>query len=660
MNISLCMIVRDEEEHLARCLSSVAGTVKEIIVVDTGSTDRTVSIARSFGARVVSVPWRHDFAEARNRSLELATEPWILVLDADEQWVAPPDDKLARLLKQDGVLGYYVRMLSYVGPHGDEHVTDAVCRLFRNDPRIRYTGRIHEDVASRILSLAPEGLVFSDLEIVHYGYLDRVIQQKNKHERNLTLIREALKLNKDDLQLLYALGTEYYQQAQYGRTLTVFESLLPRVPVYGGYTSDLLLKMAYAYRATGFRDEALRMTEEALRLYPDFTDLYEVQALVLTDAKRYREALQALDKAMATGDVSEKYSSSSGAGTYRSCYLSGIVYERLYCWEDALACYELALADQPGYVPAWQRLAPICAATERMDRLSAALRAHGRRLPPHAQAALLEAAVDLQRPEWLLQHRDALQAALALQPLAEGLALAQSGRLDAAEGALRPWAVHPQHGAAAALSLWALAVKRADAQQDASEAELPAAAFEPARQALLRLVAADGSFAPLEWLTPGAAPVGGDDGDPLPLPDALRAQAAQALLRVGAWEAWLRLSADATPEFAAMPHTVRCGMLQAPAAVQERLLDLLLAAEPPAEELDRPGLLLAGVLALERGRSQDALAWFWAAREQAGAEPAAVPAAVGVLHALAQLASGVANGRVPIALASEIRAVILD
>ncbi|UQZ84758.1 SPBc2 prophage-derived glycosyltransferase SunS [Paenibacillus konkukensis] len=646
--ISLCMIVRDEEEHLARCLSSAASTVSEIVIVDTGSADRTVEIARSFGARVVSVPWTGDFAKARNVALDLATKPWILVLDADEEWVEPQEGKLERLLSQEGTLGYYVRLFSYVGAAGEEYVTDAVCRLFRNNPGIRYKGAIHEDVASGILAMRPGALEFSDLEIVHYGYTDRIIAQKNKSERNLTIIREALKANKDDLQLMYALGTEYYQQGQYGRALLVFETMLPKVPVYGGYTSDLLLKMAFAYRETGRRDESLRMIEETLRLYPDFTDLFELQAIVLTDLRQYPEALRSLEKAIACGDVSHQYTSCSGAGTYRSRYLSGIVYERLYRWEDACLSYEQALAWQPGYTPAWQRFAAVCAALGQQERLMAAMQAHAARLPLHAQLALLETAADAQRPEWLLQGRSLLQAAFARQPLTEGLLLAQQGDDAQAEAAWERWTGHPQHGRQALIYRWALSVKRADAaggpDREPAEAE--------ARRQLERLVRADGAYAALAQPAAGAA-----------LPPAVYAGARTALLRTGAWDGWLRLQ-EALPQpepLGALPPALRCGLLRAPAAVQERLIGRLLASGQP--ETDRPGLLLAGLLALERGRSHDALGLFWAAREQADGMPEAGAAAVGVLHALTQLAARSLRGSgarlAPPMLTSEVRAVLL-
>ena len=84
MRISLCMIVKDEEEMLPGCLAAVAEHVDEIVVVDTGSTDRTVEIAESFGANVVEFPWNGSFADARNVSLDHATGDWILWLDADE------------------------------------------------------------------------------------------------------------------------------------------------------------------------------------------------------------------------------------------------------------------------------------------------------------------------------------------------------------------------------------------------------------------------------------------------------------------------------------------------------------------------------------------------------------------------------------------------
>ncbi|MDQ6422464.1 glycosyltransferase [Paenibacillus sp. LHD-117] len=369
-DISLCMIVRDEEKTLSRCLSSVKDTVAEIIVVDTGSTDRSVEIAETFGARVINVPWKHHFAEARNAALERATGQWILVLDADEEWAPPAPDYLRQLLGNEQRSGYDVKLVSYVGETGQESVTDSVCRLFRNDPRIRFSGSIHEGVTDSILAISPSGIESSSLVIRHYGYLDAVIREKNKNERNLAIILEALKARQDDLQLLYALGTEHFQQKDYDKALAVFESILPRTSVYAGFASDILLKTAYACKETGNRQRALSLAEEGLRYFPDFTDLLEFMAIMHSDSGAYEAALELLKRAISIGDVSHKYTSSSGSGTYRSCFMAGTLHERLFMWEEAFELYGKALQYHPNYSPAWQQLTFTACLSGRSHRLN--------------------------------------------------------------------------------------------------------------------------------------------------------------------------------------------------------------------------------------------------------------------------------------------------
>ncbi|MFZ2655904.1 MAG: glycosyltransferase family 2 protein, partial [Victivallales bacterium] len=86
--LSVCMIVKNEEAFLGRCLKSVVDHVDEIIIVDTGSTDRTVGIAKSFGARIYYHPWQDDFSLHRNQSISYARGRWIFIIDADEEYRA--------------------------------------------------------------------------------------------------------------------------------------------------------------------------------------------------------------------------------------------------------------------------------------------------------------------------------------------------------------------------------------------------------------------------------------------------------------------------------------------------------------------------------------------------------------------------------------------
>ncbi len=98
-SISLCMIVKNEEENLPQCLDSVRDVVDEIVIVDTGSTDRTIEIAESYGARVYNHPWEGSFSKARNYSLKYATCNWILILDADEELSREDAPELKELVK---------------------------------------------------------------------------------------------------------------------------------------------------------------------------------------------------------------------------------------------------------------------------------------------------------------------------------------------------------------------------------------------------------------------------------------------------------------------------------------------------------------------------------------------------------------------------------
>ena len=145
LRLSLCMIVKDEEEMLAGCLEPLRGVVDEMVVVDTGSTDRTVEIAESFGAKVVHFPWNGSFADARNVSLDNATGDWIMYLDADEHIEAEDAPKLRDLLGRTWREGFNLVETNYTGGEDTGSATTHLAlRLWRRRPEYRFEGRIHE------------------------------------------------------------------------------------------------------------------------------------------------------------------------------------------------------------------------------------------------------------------------------------------------------------------------------------------------------------------------------------------------------------------------------------------------------------------------------------------------------------------------------------
>jgi tetratricopeptide (TPR) repeat protein len=190
MLITAAMIVKNEEPFLDGCLGSIAGLADEVVVVDTGSTDRSKEIARRHRAKVADFAWCDDFAEARNAALDLAGGDWILYIDADERVRPGSSDQVRAQLKQSTAAGEYVLL------HPRIHSTAyRVLRLFRNHPSIRFEGVIHETIwpsLDRYRERTQRGIGTSALVLDHFGY---EANQERKHVRNLPLLQRAVQDN---------------------------------------------------------------------------------------------------------------------------------------------------------------------------------------------------------------------------------------------------------------------------------------------------------------------------------------------------------------------------------------------------------------------------------------------------------------------------------
>src|SRR5579872_2508884 len=180
--ISLCMIVRNEERFLAQCLRSVSDAVDEIIIVDTGSTDKTIEIARSFGATVLERPWRDDFGWARNESIAPATRRWIFFLDADEELLPESKPALSALREvPTHHQAVWVRCFNESDDYrGTGAMSHALIRLFPNTSEIRFHGMIHEYPRCEGKGYGLQA-VTSPIAIVHHGYLKDVVSARKKN-----------------------------------------------------------------------------------------------------------------------------------------------------------------------------------------------------------------------------------------------------------------------------------------------------------------------------------------------------------------------------------------------------------------------------------------------------------------------------------------------
>lgn len=206
--LSVCLIVRNEEEFLGRCLASVRDVASQIIVVDTGSTDRTIEIAKEYGAEVHHFAWCDDFSAARNAALEHVTGDWVLSLDADEELLVEHHETLRREMRCAASLAYRIPIIN-VGR--EQEGCSYVPRLFRNAPGLFFVGRVHEQVFSSVQVRCQQwGLknALGQTTLLHHGYTTEVVSNRNKIERNLRLLQLAIEELPNEPNLLMNYGLE--------------------------------------------------------------------------------------------------------------------------------------------------------------------------------------------------------------------------------------------------------------------------------------------------------------------------------------------------------------------------------------------------------------------------------------------------------------------
>src|SRR3954470_23400442 len=311
--ISLCMIVRDEEAMLPRSLAAAAPHVDEVIVVDTGSTDRTIEIAKEFGATVIETEWTGDFGAARNVSFDAATSDWILYLDADEVLGEGEGPKLRELTGRVWREAFFLVETNHTGGLEDgTAVHHNALRVFRNRPEYRFSGRIHEQIAQTLPGDLPERLEATGVRVEHYGYLGVVRQEKNKSRRNLELLQRQLDEHGESPFLNFNLGSEYGVLGDIELALEHLRRAWEGVRQDGdvrslGFAASLVARLAAGLRIVGDLPALEAHVEAALRTFPGFTDLVFELALAHRNAGDHPRARDLLLRCIEMGDAPSAY-----------------------------------------------------------------------------------------------------------------------------------------------------------------------------------------------------------------------------------------------------------------------------------------------------------------------------------------------------------------
>ena len=354
LKLSLCMIVRDEEEMLPRCLAAAAPAVDEIVIVDTGSRDRTIEIARSFGARVIEREWTGSFSDARNASFDEATGDWLMYLDADEVLADEDVERLRALTGHIWREAFFLVETSYTGEAGEgTGLTHDALRIFRNRPAYRFEGRIHEQIFHCLPPYGSERIERTPIRLEHFGYLGAVRDAKEKSRRNIGLLQQQMAERAPDPFLHFNLGSEYAAAGDSPAALEQLERAWTMMRSDGelrDWTPTLLSRLSAAMRACGRAQDAIELSQHGLEHYPQFTDLVLSQALAARALGREDDAMAYYSRCTEMGDAPAAYGATLGCGTYLPRIGMAELHVARGALDEARELIEWCISKHPAFV----------------------------------------------------------------------------------------------------------------------------------------------------------------------------------------------------------------------------------------------------------------------------------------------------------------------
>jgi tetratricopeptide (TPR) repeat protein len=402
MKTTLVMIVKNEESNLGDCLATAADLVDEIVVVDTGSTDRTKEIAARYGARVFDFTWIDDFAAARNASLEHATGDWIFWLDADDRLDEENRARLKALLAglTDEKAGYFMKYWCPAnGPKAGTVVFDHL-RLFRNDPAARWEYRIHEQIHSTLERLSYT-IRHSDVTILHLGYQDEATRER-KGERNLRLLELENNERPKDPFTLFNLGCTYQEIGRLNDAVSCYRRALRYARPQQSFVRKLYVMLTRAHRQLGQTGEAMAVCREGRGLNPHDPELLCQQAWLLWLAGDYQGAESSLLEII-TG-AAEDPGLAIGIDPGLRGYVTRHNLAVLYCSQnrtgEAEMQWRIAVTEQPDFAEAWLGLGELYLAQQRWDDLQPVLDRLLANPATTVEAAVLQAQQHLMRGQY--------------------------------------------------------------------------------------------------------------------------------------------------------------------------------------------------------------------------------------------------------------------
>lgn len=364
--LSVCMIVKDEEKVLRRCLESIHGIADEIIVADTGSVDRTKEIALEFTDKVFDYKWENDFSKARNFAASKATGEWIFVIDADEfvdrENFLKFKEKLQKNPPENNILA--VQIVNFLGENGNNTAFNYHDRLYRNDGSIYYYRSIHELLKHKD-SQEKSGIV--DFQIFHSGYMENVIQEKNKSKRNLTLLKN--KKEKEAIDYFF-IGNEYDRLGDLNNAIKNYKIAYQlKDSIYQEWVNKLLIRLIIALCNANKQSEALEIIHSCEEIFPHLVDFKFIKGRIYFNQGNYTKA-KIIFEEIINKKNELKANTSHDFLEYLPCKILGEIYEEEHKVQLAIQHYSRALSINDADDNLWSKLITLLAKYSSLENIS--------------------------------------------------------------------------------------------------------------------------------------------------------------------------------------------------------------------------------------------------------------------------------------------------
>jgi len=345
------MVVKDEEQLLGRCLDSVKGIVDEIIIIDTGSSDKTLEIAKRYTSKAHSYNCKRDAAgagcEARNESLKYATKDWILVIDADEIFEIGLVDELKKAIEEPDAVAYTIIQRNYthnVGAAGfipsnkfnfPGYYDNRITRLFRREKGILFSSDVHEQVDPSILRM---GKKITDSKVVLHHLRELKKVEREKQLNYLRLYEKKVMEEPDDVDTLLGLAIIYQNQLHdHEKAISYFKRVLELSPK----KIEALINLSYLYIESNNLESAKQVLDKALGYYPQNASLLNNYTVYYIKTRNFEKAKETVENVLKIEE-----------NNINALMNKGFLYVNSREYSEALACFDKIIENTPFFLEA--------------------------------------------------------------------------------------------------------------------------------------------------------------------------------------------------------------------------------------------------------------------------------------------------------------------